>query len=382
MGILLVQSIVCWSLVSPYPLRSACSRFKGLKGGVFGSLTLGGYDSSRLIPSNFTIPFAPDGSRGLSVGLQSITASNTLQGSVVPYSDGGFFLIDSSVPDIWLPEPTCSVFEEAFGLTFDNNTSLFTVSDASHERLLQSNPSVVFKMGIQPIHGPTVNISLPYEAFDLQASSPYYPNMTRYFPLRRAVNETQYTLGRTLLQEAYIIIDYERSNFSVNQAVFRDPNPEVIVTIPPETQSTSGTPSPHHHLIPGAIAGIAVGAIAFVFTLIAIMIFLVRRNKKAKRVPAPTLPTELEDPQMRDTNGYAGSPRLLIQELDPKAEVPKAPQELNAVRPRLELRGSSVVSELPASVVGDEKDLDASESSSPAKPEANRSILRKVSTNK
>ena len=197
--------------------------------GIFGSLTFGGFDASRLIPSNFTIPFYTDDSRSLTVGIQSISASNTLQGNVGLLSPGAFFLIDSSVPDLWLPAITCLGFERAFGLEFDPTTSLYIVNDTVHDNLLKSNPSVTLSVGIQTLGGPTVDISLPYAAFDLQASSPYYSNATNYFPLRRAANESQYTLGRTFLQEAYIIVDYERSNFSVNEAHFLDSESESIV---------------------------------------------------------------------------------------------------------------------------------------------------------
>lgn len=329
---------------------------KGLNG-VFASLTFGGYDSSRSKPSNFTIPLASDNSRSLSVGVQSITASNTLQGSVDLFSNGGFFLIDSSVPDLWLPEPACSVFEQAFGLTFDDATNLYIVNDTVHERLLQLNPSVVFKIGIQPLHGPTVDINLPYGAFDLQASSPFYSNATNYFPLRRAANETQYTLGRTFLQEAHIIVDYERSNFSVNQAVFRDPNPEDIVTIQPKALALPETPPHHHHLSRGAIAGITVGAIALISAIITVIFFYARKHDMLKRVLAQPSPTELENPEMRATTGFSGSPGLWMHELDPRS---RDPPELSITslsapaRPRVELRGSSAVSELRGSLVGNE----------------------------
>jgi len=43
---------------------------------------------------------------------------------------------------------------------------------------------------------------LPYAAFDLVADYPLVIDSSRYFPLMRAANESQYTLGRTFLQEA------------------------------------------------------------------------------------------------------------------------------------------------------------------------------------
>jgi len=50
--------------------------------------------------------------------------------------------------------------------------------------------------------GDTVRIVLPYAAFDLKAEYPLVQNTSYYFPLKHAANETQYTLGRTFLQEA------------------------------------------------------------------------------------------------------------------------------------------------------------------------------------
>ena len=347
-----MQDIVSQILTSSSFLRLA-EVAKGLDG-VFASLILGGYDSSRSIPSNFTIPFASDNTRTLSVGLQSITASDTFQGSVDLLPDGGLFMIDSSVPDLWLPMSSCSMFEQAFGLTFDNATNLYTVNNSIHNRLRQSNPSVVFKIGIQPVHGPTVDISLPYGAFDLQTSSPIYSNATNRFPLRRAANQTQYTLGRTLLQEAHLIVDYERSNFSVNRAIFRDPSPEVIVTIQPQDLTPSKLPLHHDHITRGAIAGIVLGAIAFLSAFIIIFSFLLRKHKRLKKTAATPSPAELENPAIQAANEDTGSSRLWVQELDPKAEVPRDPQELGIpslsipMRPRFELRGISAVSELAA----------------------------------
>lgn len=124
-----------------------------------------------------------------------------------------------------------------------------------------------------------MDVNLPYGAFDLQANSPFYSNATNYFPLRRAANSTQYTLGRTYLQEAYLVVDYEQSNFSVNQAVFLEPNPAHIVTIhssnyAPTNGSGAAAAPQSHSLDHGAIAGIVVGIVAFVYIIIAMVLFV------------------------------------------------------------------------------------------------------------
>jgi hypothetical protein len=174
--------------------------------GVLGSLTLGGYDAARFTPNNLSFPFSADDSRVLTVGLQTIMATNTLQGVMSLLPQGILSLIDSTVPEIWLPENACTIFEQAFGLQFDPHTNLYLVNDTIHSALQSLNPSLTFTLGNARSGGPSIEITMPYSAFDLQANWPIYPNATNYFPLRRAANDSQYTLGRAFLQEVYAYI--------------------------------------------------------------------------------------------------------------------------------------------------------------------------------
>lgn len=171
---------------------------------VLGSLVLGGYDSSRFTPNDLTIPFAPDSTRNLMVGIQSISAvdhSGTIS-NLLP--TGIMSLVDSTVPQIWLPIEACQAFEKAFGLTFDETTELYLVNSSLHTQLQAQNANVTFTLGATATGGQTTNITLPYASFDLLVTppTPNVLNNSRYFPLRRAANESQYTLGRTFLQEA------------------------------------------------------------------------------------------------------------------------------------------------------------------------------------
>jgi hypothetical protein len=144
----------------------------------YGSLTLGGYDASRYIANNQTFPFYQDDSKVLSVGVQKITAINTLQGTRSLLSDTIFSVIDSTVPHIWLPEAACDSFVQAFGLTYDNNTDLYLVNDTIHESLRELNPIITFSVGNDGDPGKWVSIALPYGAFDLEASHPIYPSLS------------------------------------------------------------------------------------------------------------------------------------------------------------------------------------------------------------
>ncbi|OAK98119.1 acid protease [Phaeosphaeriaceae sp. SRC1lsM3a] len=251
---------------------------------VFGNLVLGGYDSTRFKTATnaFSFTFSGNPSRLLTVGVDSMLAENTLQGTISLTSDVHWSVVDSTVAQLWLPRAVCDQFQQAFGLTYDPQTDLYLVNDTIHQQLVSKNPSVTIKL-INSLAGAAVNytnIRLPYGAFDQQASAPYYPNATNYFPIRRAANDTQYLLGRTLLQEAYLIVDYERANFSLAQAVFPDPLPAAkIVTISPNT-STNLNQSKSSGLGTGAIVGIAVGAAVLIFGAIFAFFFLRRRRTK------------------------------------------------------------------------------------------------------
>jgi len=163
---------------------------------------LGGYDASRFTPNNVDFQFASDISRDLVVGLQSITFSDSKTTDQHLLSEGILTFIDATVPHIWLPQDACTLFEDAFGITYNNTVDRYLVNDTVHKQLQSQNASVSFVLGNDVNGGATVNITLPYAAFDLQVGTPIVNSTQNYFPLRRAANDTQYTLGRTFLQEA------------------------------------------------------------------------------------------------------------------------------------------------------------------------------------
>lgn len=254
---------------------------------VYGSLILGGYDSTRFKPNanDFSFTFSSDASQLLTVAVGSMSATNTLQGQFSFTSNTYFSVIDSTVPELWLPLDVCKQFETAFGLTYDPSTDLYLVNDTIRSQLLSNNPTITIKLQNSQTATTTnyTNIELPYAAFDLQASYPIYDNATNYFPIRRAQNDSQYVLGRTLLQEAYLIVDYERGNFTVAPAVFSDPLPAAnLVTITSHNSNSNNNNSSSSGLSTGAIVGIAIGGAAVLALAIGLFWFLRRRRAASK----------------------------------------------------------------------------------------------------
>ena len=145
---------------------------------------------------------ASDISRDLVVGLQSITFSDATITNEELLSPGILTFIDSTVPHIWLPIDACHAFEDSFGIEWNSTIERYLVNNTLHSELQKQNASVSFILGNDVNGGSTVNITLPYASFDLNISAPFVDTTQYYFPLRQAANSTQYTLGRTFLQEA------------------------------------------------------------------------------------------------------------------------------------------------------------------------------------
>jgi hypothetical protein len=312
--------------------------------GVLGSLIFGGYDSSRFTPSNITIPMSPDVSRDLVVGLQSISASYAAGSKSLLPSGGIFAFVDSTLPYIWLPVDACEQFEKVFGLTWNETLEMYLVNDTLHQTLLKMNPSFTFSIGISEEGGETVDLTLPYASFDLAAEPPLVENATRYFPLKRAANSTQYTLGRAFLQETYLIADYERGNFSLSQCVFESGSTSNIVTIlskadaaaatassasssgaSPASSSSSKSSTSTSSISGGAIGGIVIAAVL----ILAIIGFFLFAWRTKKCWPFKNKPVELES----GTDGTAGTPAMVSQEdysVDPVAAAELAAAKVHA----------------------------------------------------
>lgn len=265
---------------------------------VYGSLTLGGYDTSQFEANDVYFNLGGDISRDLLVPVSQIQVSN----NDVALSKTQYFFIDSLIPDLWLPDDACDVIEKAFSLTQDNDTGLYLVSDDLHDQLKGQNLSVTFTIGpgldvnTGKSSETTVDITMPYFAFDLEADFPLVENSTHYFPLRRASdNSSQYTLGRAFLQSAYIIADYERFNFSVSQATWPESGTsQNLVSILSELTQTSGVTSSSSSggggLSGGAIAGIVIGIVAVIAAIVIAGFFVWRRKKRGPSTEEPEKP--------------------------------------------------------------------------------------------
>ena len=342
---------------------------------MLGSLTLGGYDSSKFVPNNLTISFSPRNDRDLVVQVQNIVTGPTST-SLLPTPIPA--MIDSTVPYIWLPKEACSLFESAFGLVYDDTSELYLLNSTQQEALQTKNASITFQIG-NLTSSETVDITFPYNAFELTAAYPLVENTTKYFPLKRADNETQYTLGRTFFQEAYVITDYERRNFSISACKYDALAPQNIVAILPPSNSTNSSSSTasataqNKPLPRAAIGGIAAGGAVIAIAGAALLTFCLRK-KKAKAVEVAANPTAYQEMILKpELDGTAKEPE--IYETDGRKYVPPAVMKVGAaeIEPVYEMAARE---DVRAELMGGSRE-DMQEMGIPSRMGSPRGVMRK-----
>ena len=169
----------------------------------YGSLILGGHDASLYTPNDLTVKFDNQTSSGLMVSVATIMINNSTASNGNHYLSQNSFSasIDSTVPYMYLPSEVCKKFEDAFGIVWNETSQLYIVDQVLRTKLTAENANVTFTL-TNSTSKTFVDIVLPYKAFDLLARAPLVASATQYFPLKRAANAAQITLGRVFLQEA------------------------------------------------------------------------------------------------------------------------------------------------------------------------------------
>jgi hypothetical protein len=163
------------------------------------------------------------------------------------------------------------------------------------------------------------------------------------------------------LDDSYLIVDYDRNNFSVSQALFPDTNvpQELVAILPPSKHGSS------HAMSTAATAGKAVGAATGVIILLGIAFLTGRRwlpktlrGSNEYHQPGVAKP-ELDSMAVDNSKRYldpkavlveAGCDEIIIPELHATKTIQH--EAMGDEIPVAELSGPSPVVELPSSLSG------------------------------
>lgn len=316
---------------------------------VEGSLTLGGYDTTRFVPNNVSFPLRSNIPGQLVVGLTAMTTDlhTNLSSNTVLLPDAIYATIDPLLTELWLPLAACKLFESAFNLTWNDTAQLYIMDANTSLSLNQANPNVTISVAPTLSSDTYVNIVFPYKAFQETIGPPFLDSYRLVFPLKRASSQSQYALGRTFMQQAYVVTDYERNSFSVYEALFPNTTstaPNLVAIRSPEKASN------HSGLSGGAIAGIVIGCVAAVGILAVLLFFVLRRRKRGEKEaffaekdisksPSPVAEEQEEQPSQAPVIPVTPVIPIMPVELD-ATETARA--EVPATEPPAELAGSSV----------------------------------------
>ncbi|PFH55780.1 hypothetical protein XA68_17627 [Ophiocordyceps unilateralis] len=274
------------------------------------SATLGGYDAARFVQHDtaFTLTQGESIPRTLVRSIQltakdaddrpdSWTSSNKILSN---WSTSFTAMIDSSTPYLWLPDPICNRIASALNLTYNNTFDLYTLSDDLYREYSADN-SLAFTFSLtsfdnhdnfgSPLEvAGLVNITVPIRAFVSYLEYPFARGAIQYgdpavpyFTLRRSQNDS-FILGRTFLQESYLITKFDEALYSIHQALF-PANPVSDANLVPIRQPKNSpyppppTPKSNDELTPAQMIGIAVGAVLLCVVILAAWYYCRRRSR-------------------------------------------------------------------------------------------------------
>lgn len=319
------------------------------------SVTLGGFDTSRFVDhgEDFTITKEDTLLRTLVRGIQvsangSQKAPEDWDSDILELSswDKAFTaLIDTSTPFMWLPDNVCEEFASALGLDYRDDLELYTISNDRY-RDYRHTDSYTFTFSLSSTDNNddlgdplgtkgVVNITMPIQTFVSTVEYPFHDEAISYgaaaipyFSLRKSGDNSTFVIGRSFLQETYLVTQYDKGTFSLHQALFPD-DPErdanlVAIEQPSDSPYPAPPPPPKDGLSKGQIVGIVIGGSAAVLLcIIGWWYFRRRKAAKAEGVPGVVSESELDkasDASLKPRVSVKGSPlgRIITKIVGPK----------------------------------------------------------------
>ncbi|KAJ6263374.1 Candidapepsin-1 [Drechslerella dactyloides] len=335
-------------------------------------LVFGGYDPTKYLPGsrqNHSMEVASNGGPTMQVTLDRLFLNITGPEKKKTFATNSSLLgesinviIDSSTPFCWLPrnvtdriaQSVGAVWNATLGTTgyyvyntsqpaFENrvNATLAFHVDGAGDTWLFNSITVSQSLFLVP---PTANVPAD--------------SKLNYLPLMPVDNADTYVLGRSFLQQMYLMANYHTMQFSLSQINLNSQSKAQYIKIdapaPPVPSAPSSQPPPERpkskSLSGSAIAGIAIGLVIVVGLLLGVILWYTRKRLWGRK-PVPT-PPEADDVLKKDGVYYKELSAENLGEqgrMIPSVE-PHTPTQPSLSQPPVEVPAadSPVAQELPA----------------------------------
>lgn len=172
-----------------------------------GSLTLWGYDVNKTNLRSINFSMSGNIDRRFIVNLNALYIGDLIKPSSI--FEAINITIDSKIPYFSLPQNYCAFFEDYFGLQWDPDTNFYTMDPKTEPSFNISSRASTSTFTLANTNGNMVNFTFPYSAFSIMPKHLSTQDVTMStFPLRKALNESQYIFRNTFLQEGQVTIIY------------------------------------------------------------------------------------------------------------------------------------------------------------------------------
>ena len=273
------------------------------------SLWLGGYDRQRIVGPVSTQ--SPDQLGELPIVLQDIGIAVESGGSPFPFlcKDGLLrsgstetntplsVFMNTQASYLYLPRSTCNAITENLPVSFNSSLALYLWDTKSPEyhKIVTSPSYLSFTFDAPNSNNSNITIKVPFRLLNLTLEPPLVTNPTPYFPCQDPNLDGRYSLGRALLQAAFIGASWHDSKWYLAQAPGPNISSEPAMAAfsgPPESSSSqwaatwtgSWTPLPESGgLSRGSIAGVIVGVVTAI-CLVATGTFALWRKRKKQKI--------------------------------------------------------------------------------------------------
>lgn len=315
--------------------------------GIPGSLSMGGYDSSRVLgpvsSQAYIIDHLPIDLLDIGIGVAeggSPFDFDSKEGLLhVGNSTMGVALsvqVEAPIPYIYLPQSTCDAITKNLPVTYQPKLGLYfwNTNDPKYNAIVSSPAFLSFTFRANSSITQNFTINVPFALLNLTLTAPITTSPTAYLPLRPIITPAgSYALGRAFMQAAFVGVNFQTAlpgNGNGAWFLAQAPGPntpsqnpttniaigDTIITgssnswveswkgawtviangstpstpSRPSTNGTAGASGPSDTTLPdashsgvstGAIAGIAIGAVAVLAICVAGAVLFYRRRRNA-----------------------------------------------------------------------------------------------------